>query len=163
MNVLQQQLDDYRRNEDGSIIQGAAHTSRILNHKYRNRVVINAYTKLSKLDIYYDSIACCGTSGLMVVSQIAELLNKNIIIVRKSLDGYSDFLVEGANSTQYIILDDLVCSGNTVKHIINSIKEESPRSKCIGLYCYMPEECVYRNYPEHCKKRLGINYLNSIK
>ena len=159
MNVLQQQLDDYRRNDDGSIIQGAAHTSRILNHKYRNKIIINTYSYLNKLDIYYDSIACCGTSGLMVVPQIAELLKKNIIVVRKKKDGYSDFLVEGPSSKYYIIIDDLICSGGTVKHIIKNIRRETPRSKCVGVYCYMPEESSYRNCPEYCKRDLGVEYL----
>ena len=93
MNVLNQELDDFRRNEDGSIIQGASHTCRVLNHKYRNKVIINAYTKLSKADFWFDSIACCGTSGMLVVPQIAELLKKNIIVVRKNLDCYSDFII----------------------------------------------------------------------
>jgi len=159
MNVLEQQLDEYRRNDDGSIIQGAAHTSRILNHKYRNKIIINAYTKLNKLDIYYDSIACCGTSGLMVVPQIAELLKKNIIVVRKKKDGYSDFMVEGAATNLYIIIDDLICSGGTVKHIMKNIRRETPRSKCLGVYCYMPEESSYRNYPEYCQRDLGIPCL----
>jgi adenine/guanine phosphoribosyltransferase-like PRPP-binding protein len=159
MNVLEQQLDDYRRTDDGNIIQGAAHTSRILNHKYRNKIIINAYTKLSKLDIYYDAIACCGTSGLMVVPQIAELLKKNIIVVRKKKDGYSDFMVEGTHTNCYIIIDDLICSGGTVRHIIKNIRSETPRSKCVGVYCYMPEESVYRNYPEYCERDLGISYL----
>jgi adenine/guanine phosphoribosyltransferase-like PRPP-binding protein len=159
MNVLEQQLDDYRRTDDGNIIQGAAHTSRILNHKYRNKIIINAYTKLSKLDIYYDAIACCGTSGLMVVPQIAELLKKNIIVVRKKKDGYSDFMVEGTHTNCYIIIDDLICSGGTVRHIIKNIRSETPRSKCVGVYCYMPEESVYRNYPEYCERDLGVTYL----
>jgi adenine/guanine phosphoribosyltransferase-like PRPP-binding protein len=159
MNVLEQQLDEFRRNADGSIIQGAAHTSRILNHKYRNKIIINSYSYLNKLDIYYDSIACCGTSGLMVVPQIAELLNKNIIVVRKKKDGYSDFMVEGAATHNYIIIDDLICSGGTVKHIIKNIRRETPRSKCVGVYCYMPEESSYRNCPEYCKRDLGIPYL----
>ena len=159
MNVLEQQLDDYRRTDDCNIIQGAAHTSRILNHKHRNKIIINAYTKLSKLDIYYDAIACCGTSGLMVVPQIAELLKKNIIVVRKKKDGYSDFMVEGTSTNHYIIIDDLICSGGTVKHIIKNIRGETPRSKCVGIYCYMPEESVYRKYPEYCKRDLGIDYL----
>ena len=159
MNVLEQQLDEYRRNDDGSIIQGAAHTSRILNHKYRNKIIINAYSYLNKLDLYYDSIACCGTSGLMVVPQIAELLNKNIIVVRKNRDGYSDFMVEGPSSKHYIIIDDLICSGKTVKHITKTIKIETPRSTCVGVYCYMPEESSYRNCPEYCKRDLGVPYL----
>jgi len=159
MNVLEQQLDEFRRNDDGSIIQGAPHTSRILNHKYRNKIIINTYSYLNKLDLYYDSIACCGTSGLMVVPQIAELLNKNIIVVRKKKDGYSDFMVEGAATNLYIIIDDLICSGGTVKHIIKNIRRETLRSKCVGVYCYMPEESSYRNCPEYCKRDLGIPYL----
>ena len=121
MNVLQQELDEYRRTPDGRVIQGASHTSRVLSHKYRNKIIMETYCYLKKLDIKYDGIACCGASGMLVVPQIAELLKKNIILVRKELNGYSDFLVEGANSIRYIILDDLVCSGGTVKHIIKTI------------------------------------------
>lgn len=159
-SVLAQELDEYRRNPDGSIIQGASHTSRILSHKYRNKIIMTAYSYLSKIDIKYSGIACCGASGMLVVPQIAELLKKNIILVRKKKDGYSDFLVEGANCSRYIILDDLICSGNTVKHIMNSIKEECPSSKCLGIYCYMPEESAYRTEPKYCEKDLGIPYLN---
>lgn len=161
MNVLNQNVEDFRLTEDGKIIQGASHTSRILNHKYRNKVIINAYTYLSKIDIWYDAIACCGTSGLIVVPQITELLKKNLIVVRKDTNGYSDFLVEGPYAHQYIIVDDLICSGNTVKRIINEIQSEYPKSKCVGIYTYMPEECAYRTAPELCKRDLGIPYLNS--
>ena len=53
MNILQQQLDEYRRTENGEVIQGAAHTSKILNHRYRNKVVMDAYVYLNKLDLEY--------------------------------------------------------------------------------------------------------------
>lgn len=160
MNILNTNLEDFRRTDDGRIIQGASHTSLILNHKYRNKIIINTYTFLKKLDIWYDAIACCGTSGLMVVPQIAELLKKNIIVVRKDTNGYSNFLVEGPYAHQYIIVDDLICSGSTAKKIIKSIKAETPKSKCMGIYTYMPEECAYRNNPSLCKRDLGISYLN---
>ena len=159
MNVLQQELDEYRRTPDGRVIQGASHTSRVLSHKYRNKIIMETYSYLKKLDIEYDGIACCGASGMLVVPQIAELLKKNIILVRKELNGYSDFLVEGANSIRYIILDDLVCSGGTVKYIIKTIKDETPISKCIGVYSYMRDQCAYRKHPEYCKRDLGIDYL----
>lgn len=159
MNILMQELDEFRRNDDGSIIQGAAHTSRILNHKYRNKIIMTTYAYLNKLDIRYDSIACCGTSGLMVVPQIAELLKKNIIVIRKKKDGYSDFIVEGPSSKRYIIIDDLICSGDTVKHIMRSIKNETPISKCVGIYSYMKDQCAYRKMPELCEKDLGIPYI----
>lgn len=160
MNILQQELDDFRRNEDGSIIQGASHTCRVLNHKYRNKVIINAYTKLSKVDFWYDAIACCGTSGMLVVPQIAELLKKNIIVIRKNLDCYSDFIIEGPSTKQYIIIDDLICSGKTVKNIIKAIKTETPRSKCMGIYSYMKDECAYSNAHDLCLRDFGCQYLN---
>ncbi len=154
-----QELDEFRRNDDGSIIQGSSHTSRILNHKYRNKIIMSTYSYLNKLNIQYDAIACCGTSGLMIVPQIAELLKKNIIVVRKDLKGYSKFYVEGPYTKKYIIIDDLICSGNTIKHILKSIDKESSRSKCMGVYCYIPEESAYKNYPEYCERDLGVRYL----
>ena len=160
MNILQQELDEFRRTEDGMVIQGANHTSRILNHKYRNKIIMSSYADLKQLPFEYDSIVCCGASGLMIVPQIAEILNKNIVIVRKQDDNsYSKFMVEGVASKKYIIVDDLICSGDTIRHIMRSIKEESRNSVCCGVYSYMKELCAYRKRPELCVKDLGICYL----
>jgi orotate phosphoribosyltransferase len=159
MNVLQQKLDDHRRTDDGRVIQGASHTSRLLNHKYRNKIIMQTYVDLRNKDLEFDAIACCGISGLMVVPQIAELLKKNILVIRKDLNGYSNFNIEGPYTNRYIIIDDLICSGNTVKTIMKAIKSEFHKPKCLGIYCYMPEESAYRNKPELCKRDLGIDYL----
>ena len=159
MNILQQKLDDHRRTDDGRVIQGSSHTSRLLNHKYRNKIIMQTYVDLRNKDLEFDAIVCCGISGLMVVPQIAELLKKNIIVIRKDLNGYSSFNIEGPYTNKYIIVDDLICSGNTVKTIMKQIKSEFYKSKCLGIYCYMPEESTYRNHPELCKKDLGIDYL----
>ena len=160
MNILQQELDEFRRTENGMVIQGANHTSRILNHKYRNKIIMSSYAYLKQLTFEYDSIVCCGASGLMVVPQIAEILNKNIVVVRKHNDsGYSKFTVEGVASKKYIIVDDLICSGDTIQHILKSIKEESSQSVCCGVYCYMKDMCAYRKNDYMCKSDLGIDYL----
>lgn len=144
MNILESEVDDFRKTSDGKIIQGASHTCRVLNHKERNKIIIKAVCNLRKLGDTFDSIACSGVSGLMVVPQVAELLNKNIIIIRKkNEDCYSEFSIEGVSPFRYIILDDLICSGNTVRHIQRSINSEFPRAKCLGLYCYIPDECAY--------------------
>jgi len=163
MNVLNMPIDDVRRTGDGRYIQGSSHTCHVLNHKNRNKIIIKAVCDLRKISESFDSIACCGVSGLMVVPQIAELLNKHIIIVRKGEKCYSEFRTEGVAPFRYIILDDLICSGSTVKHIKKVLKDEYPRSSCIGLYCYLPNECAYRNNEEGsklCKKDLGIPLLN---
>jgi orotate phosphoribosyltransferase-like protein len=98
---------------------------------------------------------------MLVVPQIAELLKKNIIVVRKTNeDCYSKFLIEGPSTKQYIIIDDLICSGNTVKHIIKNIHIEIPRSKCMGIYSYMKNECAYANANDLCLRDFNAPYLN---
>jgi adenine/guanine phosphoribosyltransferase-like PRPP-binding protein len=161
MNTLHQELDDFRRMPDGKVIQGASHTCRVLNHKVRNKAIIKAVCDLRKITKEFDSIACCGVSGLMVVPQIAEILNKHIVIIRKQGQSYSTFSMEGVTPFRYVIIDDLICSGETVKYIKNTIHEECPKSKCIGLYCYMPEECAYTSKTSKLFERdFGMPLLN---
>ena len=83
MNIMNSSIEDVRLT-NGGVIQGASHTCHVLNHKERNRIIIKAVCDLRKISNDFDSIACCGVSGLMVVPQIAELLNKNILIIRKN-------------------------------------------------------------------------------
>ena len=162
-NILNQPIEDIRRTDSGQFIQGSSHTCHVLNHKIRNKIIIKAVCNLRKIQNTFDSIACCGVSGMMVVPQIAELLNKNIIVVRKGEQCYSEFRTEGVAPFRYIILDDLICSGGTVRHINKVIKEEYARSYCIGVYCYLPNECSYRNNEQGsklCKLSLGMPLLN---
>jgi adenine/guanine phosphoribosyltransferase-like PRPP-binding protein len=163
MNIMNHQIEDCRKTQDGKYIQGSSHTCHVLNHKERNSIIIRAVCKLRKIADSFDSIACCGVSGLMVVPQIAEILNKHIVIVRKKEKCYSEFRTEGVPPFRYVIVDDLICSGSTVKHIKNTLKEEYVRSLCIGVYCYLPNECAYKNTIEGsklCERDLGIPLLN---
>ena len=163
-NILNQPIEDIRRTDSGQFIQGSSHICHVLNHKIRNKIIIKAVCDLRKIQNTFDSIACCGVSGLVVAPQVCEILNKNLIIVRKYNENrYSDFSVEGANPGRYVILDDLVCSGKTLKHIISSIKEESITSICLGAYFYLPKDCAYRMDETEAKifkRDLGISLLN---
>jgi adenine/guanine phosphoribosyltransferase-like PRPP-binding protein len=163
MNILNQPIEDIRKTSEGKYIQGANHTCHVLNHKIRNKIIIKAVCDLRKISDSFDSVVCCGVSGLMVAPQISELLNKNIVIVRKGEQCYSEFRTEGVAPFRYIILDDLICSGSTVKHIKKVLKDEYSRSTCVGVYCYLPNECAYRPNKEGfklCEKDLGIPLLN---
>ena len=163
MNIFQMPIENVRKTTDGKYIQGSSHTCHVLNHKVRNKIIIKAVCDLRKISDSFDSIACCGVSGLMVVPQIAELLNKHIIVVRKGEKCYSEFRTEGVAPFRYIILDDLICSGGTVKHIKKVLKDEYSRSSCVGVYCYLPDECAYRADEEGsklCKRDLGVPLLN---
>jgi adenine/guanine phosphoribosyltransferase-like PRPP-binding protein len=163
MNVLSTKLDDFRKTRDGKYIQGASHTSIVLNHQFRNMIVMEAVKKLRVYD--FDVIVACGTSGLIVVPQVAEILNKHILVVRKPNEKcYSEFSTEGVAPHRYVILDDLICSGNTVKHIKRIIKDEYPSAKCIGIYCYLSQECAYKDDSDGsalCLRDLGMPLLNT--
>lgn len=164
MNVMNQNIDDYRVAKDGKIMQGSSHTCMVLNHKIRNKVIIKAVCDLRKIADQFDSIVCCGTSGLMVVPQICEILDKHIVVIRKpNTKSYSEFLMEGVVPFRYVIVDDLICSGSTIKLIKNTIYEECPKARCIGVYCYMPEETAYQSTVEGsklCERDLGVPLLN---
>ena len=163
-NILNQPMPDIRKTEDGKYIQGSSHTCHVLNHKERNKIIIRAVCKLRKIQDSFDSIACCGVSGLMVVPQIAELLSKHIIVVRKNGEKcYSEFRTEGVAPFRYIIIDDLICSGSTVKHIKKTIRSEYSRANCMGVYCYLPKETAYsmnEDGSKLCYRDLGIHLLN---
>lgn len=162
-NILYQSVENVRKTDTGEYIQGSSHTCHVLNHKARNKIIIKAVCDLRKIADSFDSIACCGVSGMMVVPQIAELLNKHIVVVRKGEKCYSEFRTEGVSPFRYIILDDLICSGGTVKHIKKVLKEEYSRSVCVGVYCYLPKECAYRSDEDGsklCQRDLGIPLLN---
>ncbi len=156
-------IDEHRKMADGKIIQGCSHTALVLNHKERNKIIIRAVCKLRKISDEFDTIACCGISGLLVVPQIAELLNKHILIVRKNEKCYSEFRMEGVAPFRYVVVDDLICSGSTIKRIKNTIKEDHPRARCVGVYCYMPEETAYkpdRDGSKLCERDVGVPLLN---
>lgn len=139
--------------------EGCEHTRVVLNHKNRNQIVMNTIKGLRDYD--YDSIVCCGTSGILVAPQVCEILNKEIVIVRKDHEKrYSPFVIEGILGNRFVFLDDLVCSGGTLRHVIKNIKEEHPYAKCAGVYCYMKDKCGYRNDPECFYKDFGLDYLN---
>lgn len=145
----------------GGILQGCKHTTILLNHKERNRVINECSTYLGGID--FDSIVVCGTSGLLVGPQVSERLNKNITIVRKKNEKrYSPFVIEGVHPGRYVVLDDLVCSGSTLKYILRNINEEYPTSKCVGVYMYLREECGYAGSPEVFSRKFGVKYLNPV-
>jgi adenine/guanine phosphoribosyltransferase-like PRPP-binding protein len=160
MNTLNQEIDRFRITPDGQIIQGASHTCRVLNHKVRNKYIIQTFSDIRKLQLDFDTIVASGISGLMVAPPVAELLDKNLCVVRTTSKCYSEFVVEGVVPSRYIIIDDLICSGSTIKRIMREMKEHAPRSICIGVYTYITEECAYRNAPKLCLRDLKVPYLS---
>jgi orotate phosphoribosyltransferase len=105
----------------------------------------------------FDGIAFRGMSGALVAPMVAVKMKKKMLMVRKPDEkNHSYMTVEGDFSTQkYIIVDDLVCSGDTIQATFNSIKStfegRAQEISCIGVICYQDNNA-------HWYEKYGIRY-----
>lgn len=95
----------------------------------------------------FDALAFTGSSGAAGAFILGANLELPVIYVRKK-DELSHGKSIEANSAfnpigRYLIIDDFVGSGATVRHIVNSIsdtakKEAEDPPECVGVFLYDP-------------------------
>src|SRR4051812_36903458 len=87
-------------------------------------------------DVEFDAIAFRGMSGALIAPALALEMDKTLIMVRKSTERSHTWLqVEGdAGARKYIIVDDLIDSGDTVHAIIDGVKRFAPTAECAGMH-----------------------------
>ncbi len=114
--------------------------------------IIYRLKKEIKNGLEFNSIACCGISGSILAGAIAAKLGVDVVVVRKPNDSngqiggsHSSWRVEGRyGNVQYIIIDDFIDSGGTIRYIIDEIKRENNKFKnnsiscCKGVVLYNP-------------------------
>jgi adenine/guanine phosphoribosyltransferase-like PRPP-binding protein len=92
----------------------------------------------------FDAIAFRGNSGA-VAFHVAHALGLGVICVRKGARSFSNepgthhsvHQVEGLRSADsYVILDDFVSSGGTVRDIYHAVSTFAPHAELVGLYTY---------------------------
>jgi len=101
----------------------------------------------------YDAIAFRGMSGAAVAFPLAAMANKGLICVRKEDSSHSPYLVEGLvgnDIKRYVIVDDFINSGNTLRNIKQSINEEySDKTlvpECVAIVFYKEYNPDYAKY-----------------
>lgn len=96
----------------------------------------------------FDAIAFTGHSGTIVAPLVAVRLHKPMVLVRKpGSEGHMmayESRVQGASAQglRYLILDDVVSTGATVRRVIQELSENRAASEFAGLYVY--EDSFYR-------------------
>jgi hypothetical protein len=99
-----------------------------------------------------DALAFCGSSGSALAFHLAILLKIPLMYVRKEQEKSHSISPVECNTDRiirnYLIVDDLICSGDTVNHIIDSIHsyatfvkgirgcEHQPIPECKGIFLY---------------------------
>ena len=130
------------------------------------KTIALAIRRIKKSGVEFDAIACRGTSGLAIAPIICYKLNKQLIIVRKPKEDESSHTsekVEGLpkEGVKYIVVDDLISSGNTMRAIIDTItargKDVPPTEHPVTHSC----EGAYL-YNQHHTKVLDKQRLNEI-
>ena len=88
--------------------------------------------------VNFDAIAFRGMSGAILAPILADRLNVKLLVVRKEEEKtHSDFYVEGSDTPEkYVIVDDFVSSGDTIRITVRDIADNFPQAKFVGLYLY---------------------------
>jgi len=113
--------------------------------KNSNRMIQKLLKAMRK--IKFDAIAFRGVSGSLMAPILAYKLKKGLIVVRKGNEStHSSYVVEGTidnRHTKYVIVDDLILTGETIENIMSEIDKEvdnhffvDGRMKCVGVFLY---------------------------
>jgi adenine/guanine phosphoribosyltransferase-like PRPP-binding protein len=95
----------------------------------------------------FDTIAFTGMSGAAMAYILAYKLGLQLLCVRKKTDGShfhrsyqfrdTGLVCEGnLGSKRYLIVDDFISTGNTIKYIVESVYTEAPFAKCVAMLMY---------------------------
>lgn len=102
-------------------------------------------------EVGFDTIAFQGTSGAAAAYILAKELYVPLICIRKEDDkshyARDNGLFEGSlDAKRYIIVDDFICSGSTVRRIENVIHEKlKGEAKCVGYLMYSSAREPYKH------------------
>ena len=105
----------------------------LIRTKNLQETITRAIAVLRKHD--FDALAFRGASGMLLGVPLAVALDKTMIMVRKDTQGtcHSSYPVEGdAAAKRYVIVDDLIRTGATVRAILAAVQVFAPQAECIG-------------------------------
>lgn len=85
----------------------------------------------------FDAIAFTGTSGAALAYPISASLKIPLICVRKDDGNHFEEEIEGCiTATNYIVIDDFISTGKTMRRVRASITNKIPKSNLIGIFLY---------------------------
>lgn len=135
---------------------------RATSTSYRPQTIESAVEFLREVD--FDTVVVSGVSGLLVGPAVAHLLGKKIAVVRKrdDVNNHSCGKVEGYWGYKYVIIDDFVASGRTVRFIVDQMKSYAHGCECVGFYSYHPNEWDGMKPEVIAEKfqKAGVRFLN---
>jgi len=126
-----------------------------LNPKTRKDLIEWIYQTLKPHANKFDAIAVCGMSMALVAPTIADRLNKNLILVRKGGERtHSDLRVEGVRDGRYIIIDDIIDTGDTLLRVTEQIEKFNKYAVCVCVIQYHHQKVSWAKQTSQLTKKL---------
>lgn len=142
-----EQEEEFLRFIGEEIPKGERYFSDYLNMAFlgRKKIVRNAIEKFEQHHVEFDTIIGQGLSGSLVAPLLADALGKSFAIVRKDgATSHGTYPVEGIIGAKWIMVDDFIASGNTVRNIYDKVtnftKSKFIRTELVGGYFYVYNE-----------------------
>jgi adenine/guanine phosphoribosyltransferase-like PRPP-binding protein len=118
------------------------HCARHLQNGFYNRVenLDRAIATLEK--VKFQTIVCTGLSGVIFASPLSIMMNKQLIVIRKESDTkHASFngIEKNCHADKigkYVIVDDLIDSGRTIKRIKEIMAGCFENATHVGTYLY---------------------------
>lgn len=127
---------------------------------------------LKKHDNKFDTIVFRGMSGTLISPTVSLYLRKKMLLVRKQDQSHSPLSVEGDYEVKkYIIIDDCIDSGNTIRSILSKIFEFNRKAKPVGVLLYNDyrselkfgandREYIFKNIYKDCSSNFSFLKLS---
>ena len=100
----------------------------------KTKEIVGAFGELNKL-IKFEAVAATGTSGLAISPILSHVFDKKLTIIqKKSTRRHSNQLVDGWVDLDYVIVDDFIGTGKTIKRIQDGLAIYNGKLNGIFLY-----------------------------
>lgn len=128
------------------IFRASAYVDQLFDMKKLESIVQKSASAMKKFkkQLKFDAIAVRGVSGLSVGFPVSYITKIPLLVVRKPGDSaHTTYEVEGPATEvkRYIMLDDFICTGDTVRCMHDAITERAITvgalaPECVGVYCW---------------------------
>lgn len=116
-----------------------------LNPVFNELPEIAKYVAKIMDEVKADIVVGRGLSGSLVAAAVNALYGKKYAVVRKDDENHSSYEVESSGNDNkhgdYIIVDDLICTGRTIKNIRDRVRDTYEFGNLIGIVLYCEEGC----------------------
>lgn len=112
---------------------------RVVSKDKVKKTVALAKRRIRSKAVEFDTIVFCGVSGALFGPVLAYEMKKEIVVVRKQETerSHSYHKCEGyTGSKRFLIVDDIIDSGSTMRYALQAMKNFSPDAECVGAYLY---------------------------